>query len=222
MSRDVLVTGGTGYVGQRLVRALTRRGHRVRVLTRAESAARVPDGAAAIVGDALDARSYAPSVVSGGTIVHLVGTPHPSPAKAAEFRRVDLPSVQAAVVAAAEAGAHLVYISVAHPAPVMHAYIAARVDGERAIADARVTATVLRPWYILGPGHRWPLALLPLYGIAWTIPSMRDGAQRLGLVTLRQMVDALVSAVENPPAPHTIRLVEVPEIRRGLSASIAV
>ena len=47
---------------------------------------------------------------------------------------------------------HFVYISVAHPAPVMHAYIAVRQEGEALIRATRIRATILRPWYILGPG----------------------------------------------------------------------
>ena len=105
------------------------------------------------------------------------------------------------------------YVSVAHPAPVMHAYIEARSAGEQAIADAGLTATIMRPWYVLGPGHRWPYLLIPMYAIARFIPSKRDAAQRLGLVTLRQMIDALVRAVEHPPPTGTIRIVEVPQIR---------
>jgi hypothetical protein len=54
-----------------------------------------------------------------------------------------------------------------------------------------------------------------LYAIARLIPSGRQGAERLGLVTLQQMVDALVGAVETPPAPGQIRIVEVPGIRSG-------
>jgi uncharacterized protein YbjT (DUF2867 family) len=215
--RDVLVTGGTGYVGQRLVAALVQRGHRPRVLTRPASAHRVLAPAVAVVGDPLDAASYLSAVRPGDTLVHLVGTPHPSPAKAAEFLRVDLPSIEAAVANAAAGGAaHLVYISVAHPAPMMAAYIDARSRGEAAIAAAHLTATIVRPWYVLGPGHWWPVVLLPLYAIAGIVPATRDGARRLGLVTLRQMVATLVSAVEHPPAGGTIRIVEVPDIRRGL------
>ena len=170
-----------------------------------------------VVGNALDAATFAPAVTAADTIVHLVGTPHPSPAKAAEFQRVDLPSIRASVDAATRAGAaHLVYVSVAHPAPVMHAYIAARSAGGRAIADAGLTATILRPWYVLGPGHRWPCLLLPFYAFARLVPSKRETARRLGLVTLRQMVNALVRAVEDPPVRGEIRIVEVPQIRRKL------
>ena len=213
---SVCVTGGTGYVGQRLVSALLARGHRVRVLTREASASRVPSGAEAVIGDALKASSYAQMLQSGDTLVHLVGTPHPSPAKAAEFRRVALPSIEAAVEAAQRAGlAHLIYVSVAHPAPVMKAYIEVRTAGETLLANARLTATVLRPWYVLGPGHRWPIALVPIYWLARRVPSTRAGATRLGLVTLRQMVAALVRAVEDSPDPGTQQFWEVPEIRNA-------
>jgi len=181
---------------------------------RPESADRAAAGAETVVGNALDASTFAKAVTASDTIVHLVGTPHPSPSKAAEFRRVDLPSILASVDAARRTGAaHLVYVSVAHPAPVMHAYIEARSAGERAIAQAGLTATILRPWYVLGPGHRWPYLLVPLYAIARLIPSKRDSAQRLGLVTLQQMVNALVRAVENPPPAGQIRVIEVPQIR---------
>jgi hypothetical protein len=78
---------------------------------------------------------------------------------------------------------------------------------------------VVRPWYVLGPGHRWPLALQPLYALAERIPSLRDSARRLGLVTLEQMVDTLVWAVENPPAGT--RIIDIPEIRNGGIPSVA-
>jgi uncharacterized protein YbjT (DUF2867 family) len=214
----VFVTGGTGYVGRRLVRALLELGYDVRVLTRPGSSARVPAGARPVVGDALDASSFQDEVGAGDTLVHLVGTPHPSPAKAAEFRRVDLRSILASVEAARHArAAHLVYVSVAQPAPVMQAYIDARAAGESALAASGLTATVLRPWYVLGPGHWWPLALTPLYAMARLIPATRSGAQRLGLVRLDQMVSALVHAVERPPAPGTLTVVDVPGIRRAHS-----
>jgi len=213
---SVLISGGTGYIGRRLAPALLTRGHEVRVLARRESVTRVPAGTTAIVGNALNAPDVSAGLTPDTTLVHLVGTPHPSPSKAAEFKAVDLPAARASIAAAAEKRiAHLVYVSVAHPAPVMEAYIASRVAAEAAIADARLTATVLRPWYVLGPGHRWPLALLPLYRILRIFPSTREGAERLGLVTIDQMVAALVRAVEHPPTSHAVRVMDVMEIRRA-------
>jgi uncharacterized protein YbjT (DUF2867 family) len=212
--RDIFVTGGTGYIGRELITSLIARGHRVRALARQGSLSRIPPGAGAVVGDALDADSFADQLRPGDTLVHLIGTPHPGPSKAAEFVRVDLASARASVAAARRAAvSHMVYVSVAQPAPVMQAYVAARAEGEKAIVEAGLTATVLRPWYVLGPGHRWPVLLLPLYAVASIVPSWRAGARRMGLVTRPQMVRALVRAVEEPPPAGSRRVVEVPAIR---------
>ncbi len=167
-----------------------------------------------MIGDALDAASYADRVAPSDTLVQLVGVAHPSPAKGKEFRAIDLPSGLAAVEAAKKSRAHLVYVSVAHPAPMMKAYIAVRSQVEQAIRDAGLNATVLRPWYVLGEGHRWPYLLIPFYKVCEWTAATREGARRLGLVTLPQMVAALVRAVENPA--RGVRVVEVPEIRQEI------
>ena len=72
-----------------------------------------------------------------------------------------------------------------------------------------MNATILRPWYVLGPGHRWPYLLLPVYKLMEMLPATREGATRLGLVTLDQMVAALIDAVETPA--HGVRMLEVPK-----------
>jgi hypothetical protein len=53
--------------------------------------------------------------------------------------------------------------------------------------------------------------LIPFYWLAERIPSKREAARRLGLVTVVQMVNAVIRAVENPA--KGVRVVEVPEIR---------
>lgn len=67
---------------------------------------------------------------------------------------------------------------------------------------------------MLGPGHRWPYLLLPIYKVAELMPQTREGARRLGLVTLEQMLRALTFAVENPVEGK--RVMEVPEIRAAI------
>ena len=213
---DILITGGTGYIGQHLIPLLIARGHRVRVLARAASAARVPAGATTVIGDALNADSIAGALRPGDTVIHLVGTPHPSPSKAGEFDRVDLMSIRCTVVAAKRVGiAHLIYVSVAQPAPVMAHYLWVRRLGETMIREAELTASIVRPWYVLGPGRWWPKMIVPLYKLAELFPMTRDTAERLGMVSIEQFVTAMVYEVENPPAARQRRMVEVPAIRRA-------
>jgi uncharacterized protein YbjT (DUF2867 family) len=213
-SRQIFVTGGTGFMGTRLIARLLGRGHRVRALARPGSESKLPPGCDVILGNALDDSTFISAVPGVDTYVHLVGVAHPRPAKAAEFRSIDLSAIQASV-RAASAGMvpHFVYVSVAHPAPVMQDYIAVRREGERLIQQAGLNATILRPWYVLGPGHWWPVVLIPIYLLAELAPVTREGARLLGLVTLNQMVESLVHAVENPASGR--RVVEAPDIRRG-------
>lgn len=92
------------------------------------------------------------------------------------------------------------------------------MECEALLRQTGMNATILRPWYVLGPGHVWPYALIPMYKLAEILPVTREGARRLGLVKLAQMVQALTDAVERPAAGQ--RIVEVPEIRanQGFSA----
>src|SRR6266576_4118663 len=107
-------------------------------------------------------------------------------------------------------GSRLADVSVAHPAPAMKAYIEVRTRCEELIRTSGLHATILRPWYVLGPGHYWPSLLKPFYWMARQIPASRAGAKRLGLVTLTQMISALAASVASPA--DGIRIVEVPEI----------
>ncbi len=166
------------------------------------------------MGNALNADSVTGAAQGCDTLVHLVGTPHPASWKQAEFERVDRASLFASVEAARRAGiGHFVYVSVAHPAPAMRGYIAIRMQCEQRILEAGLSATILRPWYVLGEGHRWPLALLPFYWLAEQMKPTRATALRLGLVTHAQMLLALRWAVETPHAEAGARIVDVAGIR---------
>lgn len=219
MRHEVFITGASGYIGRSLTAALLTRGHGVRALFRRGSERRIPARASPVLGDALEASSYRDKVAPADTFVHLVGTPHPGPGKTRQFREVDLTSIHAAVDAAAHAQVrHFIYVSVAQPAPVMAAYIAVRKTGEALVMASGMDATFVRPWYVLGPGHRWPLAFIPLYRVMETLPKTREMATRLGLVTLEQMVASLVHAIEHPPSG--VRVLNVPDIRASISGEV--
>ena len=213
----VFVTGGTGFIGRALIQNLLARNTPVRALVREQSAHRLPAGCEGVVGDALDARTFADNVLSTDSFVHLIGTPHPAPSKAQQFIDIDLKSIEQSIAASRSAGVkHFVYLSVAQPAPIMRAYIDVRARGEELVRASGIPATIVRPWYVLGPGRRWPLLLVPGYWLLERIPATRDSARRLGLVTLQQMVHALSNALFAPMEQW--RVLDVPAIRRAQEA----
>ena len=225
--RSVFVTGASGYIGQRLVPALLRRGHAVKCLVRpraATSAARMLGECEIITGNPLDAASFAERVAPASTFVQLVGAPHPAPWKAAAFAAIDLPAGLAGLAAARAARArHFVYLSVAQPAPVMRAYQSARAAVESELRQAAssdgMAVTILRPWYVLGPGRQWPGLFSPLYRILEGIPATRALALRTGLVDLHDLIASMVATIESPP--FGVRILDVPAIRNAARATEA-
>src|SRR5262249_33071546 len=122
MPHRIAITGASGYLGRHLTTGLLGRGHQVRALVRPGKAQRVAPGAESVELDPFDVNELAPALQGCNTVVHLIGTPHPNPSKAAEFLRVDLASARVCIAAAARCAPalpHFVYVSVAHPAPVM-------------------------------------------------------------------------------------------------------
>jgi uncharacterized protein YbjT (DUF2867 family) len=209
---NVFITGGTGYMGCRLIPLLMQRGHKVKTVVRAGSEKKLPVEAVAVVADPLKLDSYTSAIPPADTFVHLIGVPHPSPIKAAQFRDIDLLSIRVAVKAARDAGIrHFIYLSVAQPAPVMKAFLEVRHTGEEMIRASGIPATFVRPWYVLGPGHYWPYPLLPFFWLLQRLPATREAARRLGFVTLDQMLNTIVWTVENPA--EAIRIIDVPRIR---------
>ena len=210
----VFITGGTGYMGTRLIKRLLKDGYSVTALIRKGSEHKLPKGATPIIGDYFDPATFYQHIPEGAIFVQLLGVAHPSPKKAQQFKDIDGTSARASAIAAREAGvSHFIYVSVAMtPSKIMAAYQAVRKEGEEFILSEKLNCTFIRPWYVLGPGHYWPILLLPVYGIAELVPSWRKKARAMGLVTIGQMINALVSTVKQPPQPY--RILEIKDIRR--------
>jgi uncharacterized protein YbjT (DUF2867 family) len=137
----ILVTGGTGTLGQHVVRRLRGAGQDVRVLSRRDR--ETGDGIEFFTGDLDTGEGVEPAVEGVETIVHLAGG-----AKGDEDKARNL------VQAASRAGAqHLVYISVvgANRIPVesgldrnMFGYFASKRAAERIVEDSGLPWTTLR------------------------------------------------------------------------------
>lgn len=215
MNNNIFITGGTGYIGSRIIPILLKNGFNVFALVRKQSLNRLPEGCKAVEGNALDEKTFQEYVGGCDTFIQLVGVSHPSPAKKEEFKKIDLASVTASVNAAKYAGVkHFIYLSVAQPAPMMKEYIEIRKRGERLLTESKIPSSVIRPWYITGPGHYWPVVLTPIYKILELIPATSEQAINLGLVKLEEMLNTIIYAVKNPPS-EGLKIYRTRDIRNG-------
>ena len=189
-------------MGRRLIEMLLEKNYTVKALVRSGSQNKLPAGCSYVIGDAFNAVTFSNEIPRGATFVQLLGVAHPGPLKKEQFKTVDLASAKASAVAAKQAAVrHFVYVSVAQrPVSIMQHYQQCRAAGEAAILATQIPATFIRPWYVVGPGHYWPLLFQPLFIILEWIPFTSQKAKALRLVTLKQMLNALVYAIENMPA----------------------
>lgn len=158
----VLVTGGTGYLGSAIVRALDRAGHEPIVFARAAGAAKLPG--VAIDGDVRDTRAVTAAAARAEAICHtaaLVALWRPD---ASEFDAVNVGGLQSVLSAARERQlARVVYTSSFLALPpadtpqvltanhYQRTKVAARDVARRAAADG-VPVVTLYPGVIYGPG----------------------------------------------------------------------
>jgi len=158
----VLVTGGSGYLGSAIVRAVARAGHEPIVFARHASAAGLPGRA--IDGDVRDTPSVTAAAAGVDAIVHsaaLVAQWRPDPS---EFDAINVGGLQSALAAArAHHVPRVVYTSsflALPPSDSPHALtanhyqrtkVAARDLARRAAADGLPVVT-LYPGVVYGPG----------------------------------------------------------------------
>lgn len=201
-------------MGKRLIKKLVDRGYDVTALVRKGSEGKLPKGVRAIIADPFNAATFKHWIPKGAVYVQLLGVAHPSPRKKEKFRQIDLPSLKASADAATDAGvSHFVYLSVAMAeSSIMKDFQGVRKEGEAYVLSKGLRCTFIRPWYVLGPGHWWPVLLLPFYGVAEFVPKWKAKAKAFGLVTIGQIVQVLLKAVEAQPQPK--RIVEIRQIRK--------
>jgi nucleoside-diphosphate-sugar epimerase len=213
--QTIFITGGTGYIGSRLISALLQTGDfRIKALVRKGSEHKLPKGAEIITGDALNAGTYTAHARLANVFIHLIGVPHPSPAKKEAFKSIDLASVeQAATVVQSNNLPHVIYLSVSqYPSRLMQDYRAVRAKGESLLKATGAQCSFIRPWYVLGPGHWWPILLTPFYALARLLPITREQSRQQDLVTIRQMIRTLYYAINHPPE-NGVSIYNVPDIK---------
>ncbi len=130
---SVLVTGGTGVLGRRVVECLGAAGAGARVMSRSGRRATVRGDL--LTGEGLDA-----AVRGAGTVIHCASSPY------RKTREVDVTGTGRLLEAAARAGvSHFVYISIVGvDRAASYPYYRIKLDAERAIETSSVPHTILR------------------------------------------------------------------------------
>ena len=215
MKQQIFITGGTGYIGSRLIKALLEENNfSIKALIRKGSENKLPEGCEIIFGNALDAASYSYHIAEGSIFIHLIGVAHPSPAKKEAFQKIDWVSIQEAVKACKEKNiTHFIYLSVNQfPSGIMKDYQEVRAAGEKLIIESGMNASFIRPWYVLGPGHWWPVLLKPIYWLAYLFPGAKEKAMQRDLVTIKQMINTLMYTVKHTATD--IKSYEIADIQK--------
>lgn len=188
----VAVTGGTGFIGSHVVRALLAAGWRVRLLVRPWRQHRLASGVETVCGDLDDVGALDRLIDGADVVVHAAG------AIKARSRRDFLATNRdgacrlAALVARRSRPPRVVVLSsLAAREPDLSDYAFSKLAGERAFIDqGLVDLAILRPAAVYGPGDRETGAWLrAAWGPVLPVPDLP--AARLCLIHVADLAAAV-------------------------------
>ena len=145
------MTGATGYIGGRLVRALDERGFQVRCMARrpAEARARLPDAVEVVSGDVLDPASLTEALHGVGTayyLIHAMASPR-------DFAREEREGAGNFARAAREAGVRrIIYLGGLGGDVALSPHLESRHEVGRLLRESGVPTIELRASVIIGSG----------------------------------------------------------------------
>jgi NADH dehydrogenase len=200
----VSVFGGTGFLGQRLVRRLVAVGTIVRVAVRHPERARSTLGAAGLesanvlYADVRDQGTVAAALVGADAAVNAVSAYVEK--GGITFEAVHEQGAKTVAREATAAGvARLVHVSgIGSDAESPSAYIRARGRGERLVKEAFPGASIVRPSAMFGPGDALFGTLAHLARLLPVLPLIGGGQTRLQPVYVEDVAEAIVHMLADP------------------------
>lgn len=202
----VVVFGGSGFIGTQVVRALAKRGARVRIAMRRPHLGHT----LRVLGDVgqiqlMQANVRFPDSVDhalkgADAVVNLVAVMHESGAQ--KFDALHVEGARAVAEAAARRGIEaIVHMSALGAAPTGARYARSKCAGEHAVLEAAPTATILRPSVVFGPDDSFfnrfgQMARNPwLDGLLGTIPLIGGGKTKFQPVFVGDVAEAVANAL---------------------------
>lgn len=194
----VLVTGGSGVIGEGLIPHLLEAGHHVRLLTRgADEAAREwPDAVEACPGDVTSPEQLAGVVDGCDAVVHITGIIAEAPPERT-FERVNVGGTQNLLREAARGGLpKFIYISSLAAERGTSDYHASKREAEALVRSYEGEWVILRPGNVYGPGDDVISAVLRLHRALPVIPVIGAGEQPFQPIWYRDLGEAMARAVD--------------------------
>ncbi|MFZ1878741.1 MAG: complex I NDUFA9 subunit family protein [Gaiellaceae bacterium] len=200
----VLVTGGTGFVGSRVVHALRAQDRDVRVLVRRpERAAQLAGwGAELATGDITDPATLTAALAGCTHVVHLVAILSGS---RADFERVMTQGTKDLLAAAKAEGVEqfilMSALGTSEASKDSVPYFAAKWNEEQAVLASDLQHTIFRPSFVFGRGGALPLFVKQVrYSPVVTV--IGDGLQRSQPIWIEDVAAIFAQAVGNPRAAN--------------------
>ncbi|HET7573126.1 MAG TPA: NAD(P)H-binding protein [Gaiellaceae bacterium] len=201
----VLVTGGTGFVGPKVVHALRARETPVRALVRRpERATRLAAwGVELAQGDVTEPRSLAAAVEGVDAVVHLVSIIRGSNA---DFERVMAQGTRDLVAAARAAGVRRFVLASAlgldESTKDAVPYFRAKWEMERAVRESGLEHATFRPSFVFGRDGGALPTFVRLARYAPVTPIVGPGTQRLQPIWVDDLAEYFARAVSEPAAAN--------------------
>jgi NADH dehydrogenase len=193
----ILVTGGTGVVGESAVAELRRRGHAVRVLSRhaGSDGKHGLEGVETWAGDVSDEKSIHGAADGCDAVLHIAGIVQEK--EAATYQAVNIDGTRYVVLEAERAGVKkVVYISSLGAERGSSEYHQSKRVGEDVVRAFTRDWVVMRPGAVYGPGDEHISVLVRMVRSLPVLPTIGDGNQQFQPVWHEDLSRALAVAVE--------------------------